>query len=304
LLLMSLGTSKLIHYAFPFLPPVGLAGGYLAAAALDFADAGAEAAGSLWRRWIRPGGWWHRATVGLGPMLLAGAVTAFGLAVWTALRGRVLLEIGGTKVFSNSSAIRPLLLGMLMLGVSGSVRVAARFLVMLAIAALLPLSTYVDKVTRTQRIDHPLRTIRDCAGTLESSRGGPGGGIYVHVFEPLRSHAYYYYFWRLGPWVAADRPWADGLWHRLFTESEQTLVLMARADHERLASKLGVRANPAPRAIDAESGRTALDPPKPVGAELWGVVVHDVVILLPGPYGVCAAPAEAAGARAIRLDVG
>src|SRR5262249_20807940 len=63
LTLISVGTSKLYHYAYPFLPPAALAGGYLAAflfqrvpALLDFLERamrGLDRSAARWAPWLR-----------------------------------------------------------------------------------------------------------------------------------------------------------------------------------------------------------------------------------------------------------
>lgn len=298
--LMSFGTSKLIHYTFPFLPPVALAGGWLAAAMLRSTDGRVGTALSEWLNQISPSA--RRAGRHadlIRRLLVAGGVVAVGLAAWTAVWGRVLVEVGEVQLFRNSSAIRPLLLGALMLGLSGYVKLTLKGLAVLAVAVLLPLSTYVNKAQRTTSVDHPLRTIRDCARRVQASGVAGADGVYVHVFEPVLHHSYYYYFWRLGPWLSAERPWTDELSQRLFTAGDQTLVVMSRADYWTLASTLGP-ADAADRPLpDVEPRTPPAEPPERVAALLPGVMVSRVAIVMPGAYAVCVPEAEAAGATSM-----
>ncbi len=126
--LMSLGTSKLRHYTYPFLPPLALAGGYVAALAVDTAVA--IAAGQL-PRWLdrlfrgfgtgRVGTWIRSAAGRLGErwptwpstvtrvarfaMLGAAAVGLALAAVALAYPHR--LRIGGAVLVRDPSVWKP-----------------------------------------------------------------------------------------------------------------------------------------------------------------------------------------------------
>ena len=107
--IISFGTSKLYHYAYPFLPPVALAGG------LSFAW--------VWNhlqpivvRWVaareQAGLWPAKLHVDPGRHTLRTVFTVIAvfsavLVVWTVAFGSFRLEAGGVMLFKNGSFLRP-----------------------------------------------------------------------------------------------------------------------------------------------------------------------------------------------------
>jgi hypothetical protein len=107
---------------------------------------------------------------------------------------------------------------------------------------------------------------------LTAHRSRPGTNVYPPYAE-LLEHSYYYYLRPVGPWVEhAGSPKNDELQSRLFTPDQQTLMLVFRADYERFAQE-----------TQLQSSGLAL--------------LHDIVLLTPGPFEVCSAAAVAAGGR-------
>src|SRR5262249_19639960 len=119
LVAISFGTSKLLHYAYPFWPPIALGAGLAAATLLN------------------------------------------------AARGFRLVAV------------------------------------IVVLVLLLPTAAYVKALEQTQRVEHPLRAIRDCMNTIRvAETAGIGSGVFIASGSVLH-HAYYYYFRRQGLWTIA-----------------------------------------------------------------------------------------------------
>src|SRR5690606_35608412 len=112
--IVSFGTSKLFHYAYPFLPPLALGAGFLIAKVIAMAD-------PLARRVN-----WQSLEVRVltRPMaagfLLAVSIVCMALAFWVMLSGEpARLYWADTLVFRNSSVTRPIVIASALLMMSG-----------------------------------------------------------------------------------------------------------------------------------------------------------------------------------------
>ena len=118
MVLISIGTSKLLHYAYPFWPPIGIGAGMAFTWMLGKLD---EPIGAWCRRvfsrgWAaRPVEWSRRPGSQYVPSLVivAGLVA---LSVATLVHGPVLIERGGTVLLRNTSALRPMIFAVIMAG--------------------------------------------------------------------------------------------------------------------------------------------------------------------------------------------
>jgi hypothetical protein len=99
--LMSIGTSKMFHYTYPFLPPIALGVGLVADTLYRAIERGITRGARLQRWPAIPRG---------RPLLAAVAVVALAVAVWTAVAGQVRWDINGVLLLRNSSVARPLIL--------------------------------------------------------------------------------------------------------------------------------------------------------------------------------------------------
>lgn len=291
LAIISTGTSKLFHYAYPFLPPLALAGGY--------------AAGTVFRTiarqgWVRRAGrlrWGAPLARGsgllrlAGPALLAAGTATLALGVWTAVEGPVRWDIDGIARITSSSVARPASLGIVMLWLAGNPQWSVRILTLAALALVLPVSAYLTILERTTIADHPLRSVRNCAARVHASGAPAGNGVYDAV-QGMRSHSYYYYLRGIGAWKSVDRVHADELGRRLFVPGHQTPVIMSRRDYMALLTRPGER---------PPSWMTTSAADRPGGPQggpvLPGGVSADpqIVIILPGPFQACVSPAVEAG---------
>lgn len=275
-LLISLGTSKLVHYAYPFLPPLALGAGFACVAAVRALHGrlGSRMAAPLAEDPVlsaairRP---WLRA------VLVACGLAALALAVWTFVAGpRVTLTLGGTDLLRNSSVLRPLLLGGLLLMFAGYPRTTTGAVLVGGLLLFVPMEKYEERARYTSSIEHPLRAARDCMLAVAASGRSPAAGVYVP--DPVRlTHPYYFYFRGTGPWAAGTADWPREVEARL---SAGTPVILT-ADQWDL-----VRGRP------DEQVRAAL-------AGVAGVWVDtEVALLLPGAYAGCRSDIMAASAFA------
>lgn len=290
-LLMSIGSSKLFHYAYPFLPPLAIGTGWLVVQLVHFvgwllqrmpgglfADRVASAAGaSAGRVALR------RVLAGVGVLALVIAGVTLVLGSWH-------VNIGSMLLFRNSSVARPLILGMVLTWISGYARTSAFALPALALSAALPGPTYVSQVQQMTHVVHPLRTVRDCTARIQSSGLATGRGVYNAAYAQAY-HSYNYYFARLGPWPVAEHPDPAELRRRLFEPAHQTPILLSSEDFSQALTLTVPEGLP-------NAGAS-------VGATIDAVSADfGLVIVLPGPYGVCAAPAVAAGGQSVAKATG
>ena len=201
LAIISAGTSKLYHYAFPFLPALALVGGYFAAIApaigwapfdraLDHAYAHAAA---RWPGVVRFG---RRPT--LRVLLMLGVAVCFVLAAGSLLFGRIVLTVGNIEL-ASAGVLRPGLaafaLGVLLI----PPRRYRRWLLTLLLVSFLPLQGYRDSLALIGVAAHPRRSVSACIDALQAE-GATSPGL--RVDEPVEtiSHSVFYYFQRIHPW--------------------------------------------------------------------------------------------------------
>lgn len=263
---ISLVNSKVIHYLYPFLPPLAIGAGAAVAEA-------ARLLGRISRGVARPA-----TRQWLYDVLLAIALAGTGAAVWTAIVGPIYWNIGDVEVFRNSSIWRPLLIAVVLFVAGARHGRLAPSLQCAVVAALLPFSAYADTVQRLHDVDRPLQALQTCAASLPPPRATR---VYLH-YDKLYSHSYYYY-------LRNPAPWADNLnietneVRRHLPPFEETVVLFPRDDYRRFVRNL------------SEMGVTTVegDP-----SNVTSVVLpfsNEVVLLLPNELQRCAESMKAAG---------
>jgi 4-amino-4-deoxy-L-arabinose transferase-like glycosyltransferase len=264
LVLMSLGRSKLHHYAYPLLPPVALAIGYgpgwLARAGRTHLDRLME---SIHLRLIGVRAWGRIIGAALLVVSLAAAVLAFA----TLVTGMVILRVGSVEVLRNSHVARPLVVALVLATLSGHGAVAGRVILPAALLMLvLPMNAYEDAITRVAGQDHPLRSTRDCLVSVRQQRlsaGQPAPGIYAIDEKRWFLHNYYYYLHDVGGW-------------------ERAATLDAAAVDAALFG-------PAPRPvlIPDDNYRTYKNERDGRVQETAALALRNALLLMPGPYGAC-----------------
>lgn len=166
LALLSCGTSKLSHYLYPFVAPLGLFGGYLVSRVTGRAAATcSEPDRPGWRRWVTP-------------LALTAGLLAAMVGCVTALYGPLHLELGPLS-FSNSVLDRPgLIAGVCALIAVGRTGLALQTLGILALVmGLLPryLSVWEHTGVRDRSPSDLALCLqrRSASGTLLSVRWAP-----------------------------------------------------------------------------------------------------------------------------------
>lgn len=263
--LISFGTSKLLHYAYPFLPPLALGAGLAASRLVRLAGRSVSLL-PAWARWADFVG--RRRALQVSFALLASACLL--MALWTFLTGDpVLVTFGDVRIFRNSSIVRPILAAALLMALAGRGPGSAGLVVAAALMLALPVQAYEEKVTKALSIDHPLRTASTCIAERQRTGRTAASGLYLS--NPARvSHPPFYYFRTLGPWSTGPEGWRDDVVGRL-ADGRPSLIV-----REQWAEL---------RAVVDVSRLTTV-------ALQW-----DLVLLLPGAYGACEGPILQAGGR-------
>ncbi len=285
--LMSLGTSKLYHYAYPFLAPLAIGAGAAAAWLLEIALRPDRLPGAG-RRTPVFSSWSPRAVRAL---YWAGTAAVL-MAALTAYSGPVQLEIGGVRLFSNSSVVRPAVAGALCWVVAGRVDLLVTVASVVTFVVLLPFGLYPKRLDRFHIPDYPIRATRDCAVQVHAS-GTPTRDGVLHVSGDLH-HGFYYYLRHLGRWRPDDTLHALEL--HVDEPGRHTPVMLSKEDYLAIGGTLPERASEPPP--DSPAG--VLDVARAAGrlrVVPAGILISDyVVILLPGPFERCVQPAVDAGA--------
>ena len=280
LALISLGASKLYHYAYPFLPPLAIAAGYLVAlvwmlapALVRKALAGAEDLVARFAPRVREAGARPAlgaigtAVVWLGSLMLVGAL----------FFGQVYLHIGSTMLFKSSGMLRPLAAIVLASVLAHRASRTAPLVVALTLLWWMPVDRYKDTIRQMLTERHPLRDVSQCIQRVEASLGGgTPPGLYVDTDSSMW-HPIYYYFRRIRPWTRQVEPSAQELDRRLRDPGAfgPSLVQEQRyRDYQRGGAVAGLAGGVTPPLIS----------------------LFEYELLLPGPYGVCSpeAPLRAA----------
>jgi hypothetical protein len=285
--LMSLGTSKLRHYTYPFLPPVALAGGYLMAKAFELVVGVVSGDPPRWVAQLGRALGVDRAA-GRARKMLA-ALTALATAGWpqivrvarllalvAAVVGLALaavalvyprrLKVGSWLFVRDPSVWRPALIALAFGVTAGRARWTARIAVPLLLLTLLPVGWYLSALTRAAEERHPLRTSRACLQAVrneERAAGRAAPGMFVYLPGGYYLHTYFYYYRQFG-------------WDSRAELSDAELLRMLDAPDEQRPVMLPLRRFAAIR--EAYGTRGASQPLVQLG---------DVVLLLPGPYARC-----------------
>ncbi len=273
--LISMGSSKLFHYAYPFLPPIALSAGWLSDVAMRGARgaSGQVVANKLERLQLSTR---SRSAAAVRPILVTLAILAIVIAVATAVSGQLVWRVGDVKVLQNSSTVRPLLIGALLMTLSSRAAVSVQILMAMLLAVLLPVSTYAMKAARANSVDYRLRSLRYCAARVHETNPSAAAGVY-NAARGHTNHSHYYYLYRLGPWIEPERADPEDIRRRFFQPDRQAPVLMTTSVYNAWRQQIG----------SASAGQTL--PP--------AAVIGDIVVVTPGAYQTCAAAAIRSGAQ-------
>jgi len=261
---ISVGTSKLYHYAYPFLPPLALAGGYLAAAGLRAVASLLSSLIGHVDRLLPPAA---RAALDVGVVraALMVVVTASGLIVAALLvLGPFKLDLWGHVLLSATTPYRALPVVVLALILSRRVGPWAMMVAVLIVATLLPVAAYRNELAQFTVERHPLRSLRDCIQRVGAGQEAAKDRSPVYVEGNHVSHPVAFYLRTLGRWSRVD-PSDSEIDTSLFLKPRPVLLAPSRF-HALEASWI-------------DRGRLA---------DIPAVPVLDGVLLLPGPFEACA----------------
>jgi hypothetical protein len=279
LTLISAGSSKLLHYSYPFVPPLFLGVGLVAAIFIQAAwwvagflvPAGRRLAAitraSVTPQIVRRG----LAAVAIGALVVAGATWWMG--------GRLQVDVGRYELLRNSSVARPLIAGVVLLALIGYTQEILRSAFVFVLILALPLNTYTDKLRKTASIDMPLHALRDCMVRELAAGRAKRPGVYVDD-RAVMSHQFFYYLKPTGPYET-EFELEPMVRERLFGNTEsQTPVLTSRPAYLALRADFGKPINETlPEMEAAAARRHVLDS---------GLIFFDgQVIIIPPVYARC-----------------
>jgi hypothetical protein len=281
LVTISIGTSKLYHYAYPYLPPAALAGGFLVGWVYKLVPLPIARGMELARGYF--GQWAPRAKraferPALRNTCLAVAVAAVAVAALSVVHGPVKIEFGRTELFKSSGVLRPCVLVVIAGILTGAIPSTSRAAVLLVVASLLPFGPYRDTLAAMNTGDHPMHTARDCVAQVAAQPAvqalGPRG-LYVDGLMDGFGHEHYLYFRKIRPWTVAPKPSPEKLAPYLYDPAQERPSLVLDSVYQAFLREPG-------------------SPAQTAGALPPMVSFGDVVLLLPGPYAVCSSEAARA----------
>lgn len=222
--LISLGSSKLYHYFYPYLPPLALAAG--AALAWIVAAAG---------KYSLPQSWTPRLSPAMRAVAWTVAALAITLAVSTAILGTVRID----GLFRNSSVVRPVVVALFALAAAGSLRLGSGLLAVVLMALLLPtpLAAYGENLRRLNVTRRPLGAVAECLRRVDAERAG----AYAPVSEAAFLHPYFYYL-RGDGWHEPVDP--QRLRAALSVDGQQRPVVLEKAHYASLLDRNGPDGSP------------------------------------------------------------
>lgn len=272
--IISAGTSKVYHYAYPFLPPIALSAGY--AVALVFLLAPAPLRRLLAAVEDQLARWWPAlARIGNRPGAgrVAGIVivSAAGLALAAVLLGHVRLQVDGRTLLRSSGVWRPLAVIVLAALATGtSVRIP-RIVVAILLLNVMPLAAYRGQIDRLSDGKHPIRDAAACLGEVQR-RTGRNVGLFVDIPEGIW-HPIYYNFRRVQPWTLGGGPLDPAIERHLSDAAAARPLLLSDAVWREWL-----------RAHRGDAGGSAPAPPM--------IGFLNTVLLLPGDYASCSPEAR------------
>jgi hypothetical protein len=290
-ILISFGTSKLGHYAYAFLPPVGLSLGYLLAGVARTAIAIGSGTPPAWLEGLAARGRSARLFAsarrllsvtrthlargaglpGVRPALRLVQLAGTLLGAWWLVLALISLvhwgrlEIGGLVLARNPQPLK-LATNALLLGLAiGRARWALRFAVPIVVIALAPVTAYHERLAHLTVEHHQLRHLSACLGEVREAERQAGRAtreMYVLLPEGF-VHPYFFYF-RAAGWEQHEN-----------------------VPNEALAEELDKTGPPRPFLLSADPLRPVWQPRVNTAAYPGWTVVNEVVLLLPGPFRRC-----------------
>ena len=285
---ISTTTSKLYHYAYPFLPPVALAGGIVVAGL----------AALLYRVLMQPVAAFDRARRGIiGPLLdtsawqVTATLSAFGallVAAMTYAYDRVWIAAGPVTV-RNSSLLKPAVAGVALLITGAPAACVRAALVSALLLIVIPVQAYHRNVAQTKEHSSPYRNVRDCLRPIVDevvASGKPAPGVWVEP-GPL-SHNPFFYLRGLGPWQRRDHASNQTVVMHLVVPQYYRPVMLTP---DRYDDVFRWMANDRAAALGRASILTGVDIPTletSMDTTILGLArLENAMLVMPGPYSSC-----------------
>jgi hypothetical protein len=294
---ISAGTGKLFHYAYPFLAPLALAGGWLVAfiAARIYRWLAPPLTAFAERRDATLPGWltspWSQMVLSVAG-LLSLAVLALTLVF-----DRVHVAIGTTTI-RNSSVFRPAVMTLAAWLIGAPPQILRAALVAAVLAMAMPLSAYHTNVARTAETQRTMHEVRACLSPImdeQVAMGRKRRGTWVETARAWWPP--FYYLRGFGAWQEGSRSTPLVVKHLLSPDEPQMVLMSETRYHEVLAELAANR-----ETVLAEAARFAGTDPavlterlerQPVGL----VSISETRLLLPGPFAVCGHERVRVGSR-------
>jgi len=270
--IISAGTSKLYHYAYPFIPPVVLAAGYLVALVVMLApvlvrkvlEQAEDRLAGIWPslavRARRP----TFRSIASALTIVAATITIIAISL-----GSFRIDVGGVA-FKSSGVSRPVVLILLLAIATGTSSRVGRLVVALLVFSAMPMAAYRGQIQRLPQGKHPMRAAAECVQRIQAESGSTPG-ILLDMPEGVW-HPLYYYFRRVQPVTMASAPLDPSIERYLRDPaSPRPILIDDKVWHEYAAQHRDAAGDPMP------------SPPM--------VSFLNSVLLLPGPYAACSSEA-------------
>jgi 4-amino-4-deoxy-L-arabinose transferase-like glycosyltransferase len=280
LAIISAATSKLYHYAYPFLPPVTLAAGYLVALVVMLAPVVLrkllEVAEDAFGRRLPV----LTHTLGRSAMRRIAAVAivfAAALAAATVATGGLRLRVENTTLLRSQSVLRPILLIAVVAVLTRTSARVSRLVVALLVFSVLPVAAFRDELGRLHEGRHPIRTAAACVNDVQEHQASRPG-LLIDVPEGIW-HPLYYYFRRVQPIAYSPTPLDPEIERALSEPGAARPILIGDPTWREYVNTARARGGAA----------AATSPPM--------VSFLNTTLLLPGPYAACSSEAVLRGLR-------
>lgn len=285
---ISTGTSKLYHYAYPFLAPIALAAGWLVAAVArrvyEWLERPVRALTNR-RDAVLPQ---RMVTSRLPAAFTSGGLAFLLVAAVTAAFGRIQFAIGPFAV-RNSSAVRPALAGLLALVLLAPHEVWRAVIVGAATTVILPHPTDSIRIRERQQPHRQLHPVRACLEPIVANRVALGRGLPGTLAVPsVQSWVPVYYLRTFGRWDRSGATSDAQIISALAGSTDPRFVLVSKRRYWDLAR--GLATNGAP-ILDEAARLTNVDSATIRGSLERGAIglaeFQEDLLILPGPYADC-----------------
>ena len=199
---ISMATSKLYHYIYPFLPPLAIAGGYFAALALATGRAPFDRLVERFNaRLIERGRRleWLRRRPATRAVLAIAIAGALALAVGSLVFGRVTLTIGSTEL-ASAGVLRPGLAAVLFAVLLDVPRRVRPLVLAMLVVSFLPLQGYRDSIMLLGAATNPRRQVSRCIQDIQAASPSAPRGLVIALPDAALSQSVFYYFEPIRPW--------------------------------------------------------------------------------------------------------